>query len=139
MCVAMILPLLFYNLTVGTRDWDSLAMRSCSAPWKPHFVPPNPGSSPLPTSILPPPHSSPYSSSEEDPYPDFSAHCSSPCLEAESCCIDTSLAVTWEKSRVCETCLRRKRGLGYRRSSKTDDRSIPILGRGWMRHIIHHV
>jgi len=116
----------------STIDWNSLAALSCSAPWKPHFVPSEPGSNPVPEPmILSPPHSSPYSSPRDDPYPDFSTRCASPC-SGESCCVDTSLAVAWEKSRVCETCVRQCR-LGHHHGSKLDERSK--LGRGWMRHV----
>lgn len=119
----------------STIDWNSLAARSCSAPWKPRFVPSELGSDLVPAPICPPPHSSPYSSPEEDPYPDFSAHCPSPCLGAESCCVDTSLAVTWQKSRVCETCARRGR-VSHSHGLKMDERSK--LGGGWMRHVFHN-
>jgi len=122
----------------STIDWKNLATLSCSAPWKPHFVPTEPGSNPVPVPTISPPSSSPYSSGD-DPYPDFSTRSYSPCLEAESCCIDTELVVTWEKSQVCENCVRRCR-LGHVHGSKMDARSK--VRRGWMRrffHKSHHV
>lgn len=117
------------------RDWKKLATLSCSPPWKPHFVPPEPGSSPVPAPILSPPSCSPYSSPGHDPYPDFTTRSSSPCSVAESCCVDTSLAVAWEKSSACETCVRRCR-LGHLHGVKTDDRSK--LVRRWMTHFFHN-
>ena len=117
------------------RDWKKLATLSCSPPWKPHFVPPEPGSNPIPAPILSPPSSSPYSSPGHDPYPDFTTRSSSPCSVAESCCVDTSLAVAWEKSSACETCVRRCR-LGHLHGVKMDDRSM--LVRRWMRHFFHN-
>jgi hypothetical protein len=116
------------------RDWKNLAALSCSAPWKPRLVPPEPGSKPVLATILSPPSCSPYSS-EDDPYPDFTTHSLSPCSGTESCCDDTSFAVAWEKSMACEICVRRCR-LGHLHGLKMDERSK--LGRGWMRHIFHN-
>ncbi|KAI0301913.1 kinase-like domain-containing protein [Multifurca ochricompacta] len=116
-------------------DWHSLAKRTRSSPWIPHFVPSESKPLPIPTSNHLPPHSSPYGTPEEDPYPDFLAHATSPCIRTESHCTDTSLSIGWKKAGPCETCLRRCR-LGHHHRPELDERTTRF-GRGWMRHVFH--
>ncbi|KAI0269378.1 kinase-like domain-containing protein [Gloeopeniophorella convolvens] len=118
----------------STIDWDSLAKRSRSSPWKPHLIPPMPGSIPLQPSSPQSAHSAPYTP-EEDPYPEFALHIVSPrSSTAASCMMDTSLRLTWEKAHTCETCVNRCR-LGHIHGPEMDGKTRS--GRGWVRHVLH--
>ncbi|KAH9989405.1 hypothetical protein BJV74DRAFT_838436 [Russula compacta] len=105
-----------------------MAAQTRSSPWKPYFVPCEPGHSPTPLPPYQPPHSIRYNP-EEDPCPDFSVGDASQYSRTSDEHTSLHVAVALERIGAWDDCLRLCKFGRYHYHEGIK------CGKGWMRRI----